>query len=124
MVVSLVRLLFSLIFMLPGNIITFPLSTAIAFYSENERIKALKSSSVKVKANDVLASIKILAYISTFPLYLIIFTLLFNFTLSNYYGFSRGEASYYSTVFFFLYPVISVISIRSHDGVRTHYTEF
>jgi glycerol-3-phosphate O-acyltransferase/dihydroxyacetone phosphate acyltransferase len=124
MIVSLIRLCFSLIFALPGNIITFPLSIAIAYYAETERIKALKGSNVKIKANDVLASIKIVAYISTFPIYLVIFTMLSYYKLQSYFGLSQAEARYYSTILFFLYPVISVISIRSHDGVRTHYYEF
>jgi len=78
MIVSLIRLVFSIIFVLPGDIMTLPLSTMISFYAERERVKALKASSVKVKGNDVLASIKIVAYISTLPIYLIIFTILFN----------------------------------------------
>ena len=41
MFISFIRLCFSLIFYLPGNIITFPLSTAISYYTERERIKAL-----------------------------------------------------------------------------------
>lgn len=84
--VSLIRLMFSLIFVIPGNLLTFPLSAAIAFYTEQERIKALKGSSVKIKANDVRSSVKILAYMSTYPLYLCMFTLLFNRILKNYYG--------------------------------------
>mmetsp|Transcript_37820 Transcript_37820/g.57887 ORF Transcript_37820/g.57887 Transcript_37820/m.57887 type:complete len:306 (-) Transcript_37820:21-938(-) len=124
MLISLARLVLSFIFMLPGNIMTFPLSTAIAFYSERERIKALKKSTVKVTANDVLASIKILAYISTYPIYLMMFTFLFNTTLQVYFEFDRAQAYTYSTFFFFFFPIISVVSIRSHDGVRTHYTDF
>ena len=64
MILSFVRLLLSLLFVLPGNIMCFPLTTAISFYSEAERIKALKGSNVKIKANDVLSSIKIIAYVN------------------------------------------------------------
>ena len=85
LLISFVRLILSLVFVLPGNIMSLPLSTAIAFYAEQERIKALKSSTVKVKANDVLASIKVLAYISTFPIYLILFTFLVQIVLQFYY---------------------------------------
>ena len=74
---SLIRLILSMIFVLPGNLMTFPLSAAINFYTEQERIKALKASSVKIKANDVRSSIKILAYISTYPVYLCVFTFMF-----------------------------------------------
>ena len=124
MILSFVRLLLSLLFVLPGNIMCFPLTTAISFYSEAERIKALKGSNVKIKANDVLSSIKIIAYVATYPLYLMLFTFLFNRTLRWYFMVDRLLAYTYSTIFFFLFPIISIVSIRSYDGVRTHYTEF
>ena len=78
---SFIRLMLSLIFVLPGNLMTFPLSAAINFYTEQERIKALKASTVKIKANDVRSSIKIVAYLSTYPIYLCIFTFLFHYFL-------------------------------------------
>ena len=124
MLISLIRLCLSLIFYLPGNIISFPLSTAIAYYTENERIKALKSSSVKIRANDVRASIKILAYMSTYPMYVIFFTIAFNRLLRWYYEISRADTYIYSFYFFILYPIFSIISIRSHEGVQTHYKNF
>lgn len=117
MLISLVRLCFSLIFYLPGNIITFPLSAAISYYTEQERIKALKSSTVKIKANDVRSSIKILAYMTTYPFYVFIFTVIFNRLLRWYYQYSWYQAYSYTLLFFILYPVFSIIAIRSHDGV-------
>lgn len=74
-------LLISLIFVLPGNLMLFPLSSAIAFKGEQERLKALKKSVVKVKATDVLASFKLTTYIVSFPIYLIMFTYIYNLTL-------------------------------------------
>lgn len=124
MLLSLVRLLFSLIFVIPGNIMLYPLSSAVSFYAEAERIKALKASTVKIKANDVLASIKVLAYISTFPLYLGFFTYVFNRVLRWYYHFERLEAYSYTVIFFFAFPILQMISIRSHHGVVTHYNDF
>ena len=124
LLISFVRLCLSLIFYLPGNIITFPLSTTIAFYTENERIKALKSSTVKIRANDVRASIKILAYMSTYPMYVIFFTIGFNRLLRWYYEFSSYQTRIYTLYFFILYPIFSIIAIRSHDGVQTHYKNF
>jgi glycerol-3-phosphate O-acyltransferase/dihydroxyacetone phosphate acyltransferase len=121
---SFIRLLFSLIFVLPGNLMTLPLSTAINLYTEHQRIKALKASTVKVRANDVRSSIKILAYISTYPIYLCGFTLIFRAVLRWYYGVESAESWYYSLIFFLIYPILSIVSIRSYDGVRTHYTEF
>jgi hypothetical protein len=115
-------LVLSLIFVLPGDIMVFPLSAAISYYTEQERIKALKGSKVKVRANDVRSSIKIIAYISTYPVYLCMFTLLFNRILIYQYAMESIPAAFYSWVFFWVFPIISVVSIRSHDGVRTHYT--
>ena len=106
MMVSFTRLIFSLVFVIPGNIMIFPLGTAVSFYAERERIKALKASSVKIKANDVLASIKSVAYISTFPIYLALFTYIFNRILRWYYEFDRAESFYYTAVFFLIFPVL------------------
>ena len=100
----------------------FPLSGSIAFYAEKERIKALQSSTVKVKAHDVVGSIKVLAYISTYPIYVGMFSFLFNCVLKWYYHIS--DANYYTFIFFILFPIIQLISIRSHDGARTHFSDF
>lgn len=114
----------SLIFALPGNLISFPLSTAISFYAEQERIKALRASNVKVKANDVLSSVKILAYISSYPIYYLLFTFVLRLFLRHYFYMSREEANANTSWFMVLYPIFSIVAIRSHDGVVTHYTEF
>ena len=121
---SFIRLCLSLVFVLPGYIITLPLSTAINLYTEQQRLKALKASTVKIKANDVRSSIKITAYMSTYPIYLCMFTILFNYILKWFYDFNTARAWKYSFIFFLVYPIISVICIRSYVGVRTHYLEF
>lgn len=77
-----------------------------------------------MKANDVQSSIKILAYIVTYPFYLGFFTFIFNRILRNYFEMNRVEAYGYSTIFSILFPIISLIAIRSHDGVMTHFPEF
>lgn len=77
MIVAFMKWIVCLIFVLPGNLMIFPMSSTVAFYAERERIKALKGSNVKIRGDDVLASIKTLAYISTFPIYLIFFTYMF-----------------------------------------------
>ena len=87
-------------------------------------MNALKGSTVKIRANDVRSSIKILAYISTYPLYLVIFSFLVRTLLRYYYGFDRADSWYFSFIFFMLYPTLSIVSISSYDGVKTHYTEF
>jgi hypothetical protein len=124
MFISLIRLLLSLLFVLPGDLMVFPLSAAISYYTEQERIKALKGSVVKIKANDVRSTVKIVAYISTYPIYLVLFTLLFNRVLIYQYSFTSMAAVFYSWIFFWMFPLFSLVSIRSHDGVKTHYTDF
>lgn len=106
-IVSFIRMCISLVFVLPGNIMMFPLSVTVGFYAEQERLSALKSSSVKVKANDVLSSIKITAYLSTFPIYLIAFTLAIDFWMKWYFvTLSNVDRIFYDTVFFFGFPII------------------
>jgi glycerol-3-phosphate O-acyltransferase / dihydroxyacetone phosphate acyltransferase len=124
LVVSFIRLMFSILFALPGTIMLFPLSTSIQFYAERERIKALKGSTVKINANDVLASAKIVAYMGTFPIYLSFFTYVFNRILRWYFEYDRADAYLYTLAFFVLFPIVQLISIRSHDGVKTHYSNF
>ena len=124
MLISFFRLILSLIFVIPGNIMILPLSNAIAFYAERERIAALKTSTVKIKAYDVLSSIKVLSYLSTYPVYVCLFTFVFNRVLRWYYGLERADSYYYTFIFFVVFPIVQLISIRSHDGVRTHYSDF
>lgn len=70
------------------------------------------------------SSIKILAYIVTYPFYLGFFTFIFNRMMRNYFELNRVEAYSLSTIFYFLFPITSLIAIRSHDGVMTHFPEF
>jgi len=84
----------------------FPLSVAINFYAERHRLDALMSSTVKIKANDTLSSTKIIAYLATFPIYLLVFTFAFDFMLRQYSMLGRGEIAFYDTVFFWVFPLI------------------
>ena len=102
----------------------FPLRTFVTFYAEKERIKALNASTVKIKANDVLASIKCLAYMITFPVYLLLTTLIFRHFLRRYWLVARSDSWLMALVFFVIFPTFQLISMRSHDGVKTHGAEF
>ena len=124
MMLSLVRLFLSLMFVLPGYIMMFPLSSYISIYAEKERIKALKGSVVKIKGYDVLATTKTVAYISTFPIYLTLFTYIFFKVLTNYYDYGRSESYGYTFIFFLIFPYLQIISIRSHYGVVSHKNDF
>jgi hypothetical protein len=82
-----------------------PLTLYISFKSEQERIKALKNSTVKIKGVDIISSYKVVAYLSTFPLYLAFFTYVFNRMLRWYYLVDRAETYWYTLYFFILFPI-------------------
>ena len=56
---------------------------------------------------------KILAYIVTYPFYLGFFTFVFNRTLRLYFELDRAAAYGYSIIFFWLFPALSFIALRS-----------
>ena len=124
MLSSFIRLCFSLIFVLPGNIMMFPLSVAISFYVEQQRLNALNSSSVKVKANDTLSSTKILTYMAAAPIYYLFFSFCFDFVLRYHFLLNATDIAFWDTVFMALFPIIQLIAVRSHDGAKTHHIEF
>ena len=64
---SFIRMMFSLAFALPGIILMIPLGLFVAYFAEKERRKALASSDVKVKAVDVMGSVKIVATLVLYP---------------------------------------------------------
>ena len=106
MLISFLRLMLSLIFVIPGNIMVLPLSSSISFYAERERVAALATSTVKIMAMDVKASIKVVSYISTYPVYVCTFTFLFNLLLRWYYGLERADSYYYTFIFFMAFPIL------------------
>ena len=58
---------------MPGLIFGLPFALFLQFLSERERKKALAGSKVKISANDVVASYKILCAFVIFPLQSMIF---------------------------------------------------
>lgn len=74
---SLIRMFLSLWFALPGLLMLAPLATIVAFYAEKERKKALAGSDVKVKATDVMASVKVVASLVLYPIYCFCFSTAF-----------------------------------------------
>ena len=103
---SLAKLLINLVFVLPGNIMIMPLSASVALKGEEERIKALKGSVVKVKGNDILASFKVKTYLVAFPIYLIVFTYLYNLFIRYYYDLSRWDSIWSTLLFFLVFPIL------------------
>lgn len=63
---------------------TLPISICLNILAERERKKALAGSKVKISGKDVVASYKILASIIIVPLSILIYTILFYFSLSHY----------------------------------------
>jgi hypothetical protein len=102
----------------------FPLSVAISFYVEQQRLNALNSSSVKVKANDTLSSTKILTYMAAAPIYYLFFSFCFDFVLRYHFHLDATDITFWDTVFMAIFPIIQLIAVRSHDGARTHHIEF
>ena len=72
---SIIKLIFSLIFVLPGLLTMAPLSMVNKILAEKERIRALKRSSVKVAGVDVMGSTKILTSFVLYPLLCVFWTL-------------------------------------------------
>jgi len=67
----------SFMFGLPGLFMLGPMATVVALYAERERKKALAGSDVKIKATDVMASVKVLSSIIFYPFYCGFFTFIF-----------------------------------------------
>lgn len=85
---SLTRMTFSLIFAVPGILMLTPLGLVVTYFAEKERRKALASSNVKVRAVDVMASVKVAATLVLYPIYCILFTMAFFFFCRNKLEFS------------------------------------
>ena len=81
---SLIRCIMSALFALPGIAMLSPLGFIVQYRAERERIKALANSSVKVKGNDVMASIKVTSMMILYPFYCLLFTFGFNRFLRYY----------------------------------------
>ena len=84
LVISYIRMFFSLIFAFPGILMLIPLGLVLQYAAEKERRKALNSSSVKVKAVDVMASVKVGTSVFLLPIYCLIFLAMLYFYLVNY----------------------------------------
>ena len=91
---------------LPGKMMTFPLKNIVAIQTENERVKALKKSTVKIKAVDVIASFKLQAYYALLPIYVTIFTFGYYMLLTLQFNFTKVEAFWHTLLFFMLFPII------------------
>jgi glycerol-3-phosphate O-acyltransferase/dihydroxyacetone phosphate acyltransferase len=105
---SLTRMIFSLIFALPGIIMLIPLGMVIAYFAEKERRKALAGSNVKVRAVDVMASVKVAATLVLYPIYCFLFTFAFLLFCRNKLEFSKTRCFQACFVFLIFFPVFSI----------------
>ena len=80
---SFIRMIFCIIFALPGMLMLVPLGLIVAYFAEKERRKALATSTVKVRAVDVMASVKVLASLVLYPIYCTIFSVIFYLYCQN-----------------------------------------
>lgn len=74
---SLVRMSFSLIFSVPGMAMLIPIGLIVSFVAEKERRQSLATSVIKVKGTDVMASVKVRASLVLYPVYCLVSTLMF-----------------------------------------------
>jgi len=114
-------MVFSLVFSLPGLMMLIPLGLVVGYFAEKERRKALAGSNVKVRAVDVMASVKVGSSLMLYPIYSILFTIAFYMFCGQKMELSRTQCIEATIVFFIFFPILSIISIRSADGVVTHY---
>eukprot|EP00347_Sterkiella_histriomuscorum_P005857 403355010 len=118
---SMIRFIMSLIFAFPGLIMLAPIATGISIYAEKERKKALAGSDVKVKATDVMASVKVLLTLIFYPFYCFGFTITFYWMCINYFEMRKTTSFELSILFFILFPIYAVLCVRSSDGIMRHY---
>ena len=76
---------------------------------------------MKVKAVDVMASIKVGTALVLYPIYCIGSTIAFYIACRKYTDWEFLTIIQWNISFFILFPLISLISIRSSDGVVSHF---
>jgi len=81
----------------------------------------LAVSNVKIKAVDVMASIKMGTCLCLYPIYLFGFSFLFYLYCLRYLEWHHKECLEATIVFCIIFPLNSIIAIRSADGVVSHY---
>jgi glycerol-3-phosphate O-acyltransferase/dihydroxyacetone phosphate acyltransferase len=119
--VSLVKMVMSLIFVLPGMITLLPIGLINRVLAEKERRRAVIKSSVKNVGADVQGSTRILSTFVLYPLTCTFFTLLL-YIIQRY----NSDLSFIDCIwncFYFLlfYPVYNYICVRSLDGVSDNW---
>ena len=115
--ISIFRLLVSLVFVLPGIITLLPLGYLNRYLAEKERERALKKSTVKIVGADVMASKKILTTFILYPLTCMFFLTMFFILQLKYTDLKIDDIKSNWKWFFIFYPIYNYICVRSIDGV-------
>ena len=90
---------------LPGILMNGPLALILRVYSERERRKAVAGSKVKVLGKDVVASYKVLASAIVVPTSILLYTVLFYFSIRKRH-FARGlRSKVFTLLFLVLWPI-------------------
>lgn len=107
----------SLVFALPGFIMSAPIAILLNTLTERERKKALANSKVKVQGKDVVASYKILTSFVLVPISVILYTILFYISLIKWDFVADHNRLKATLIFFLSWPIYIIGMIRSNDGL-------
>mmetsp|Transcript_26571 Transcript_26571/g.26447 ORF Transcript_26571/g.26447 Transcript_26571/m.26447 type:complete len:378 (+) Transcript_26571:685-1818(+) len=120
-VISLFKMMMSLIFVFPGLVTLLPMYVINRILAEKERRKALKKSSVKVFGADVLGSTRILYSFILYPLTCTFFTTSLFILQRMYSSLSLYDCCANCFWFLVFYPIYNYICVRSLDGVTDNW---
>ena len=82
-----------------------PIALLLQYLAENERRKALAGSKVKIAANDVVASYKILCAFVILPIHALFFTTGFYFIISGFLTSFPKYQALLTLAFFLIWPI-------------------
>ena len=101
----LIIIMISFSFALPGVLLGGPFALLLQYLSEKERVKALAGSKVKISANDVVASYKIVCAFVVFPIMSMIYTTGFYLLMAAFVSSNGRYQALLTFGFFLLWPI-------------------
>ena len=101
----LIVIMISFSFALPGVLLGGPFALLLQYLSEKERVKALAGSKVKISANDVVASYKIVCAFVVFPIMSMIYTTGFYLLMAAFVTSNVRNQVLLTFGFFLLWPI-------------------
>ena len=110
----LVQLVLHGVFVLPGIIFNMPAILVIDYISKQKAVKAVASSSVKLKGRDVLATWKLMVGAFLLPSLYVAYTLMFAFEVGRIYPLTSISSftCYFLMTAFVIFPWISYMTVR------------